>query len=44
MSVVIYMVGLVGVGMEVVDGIYAGRRRVGLTACRGMSEHFPSAR
>ena len=32
-----------GAGMEVVDGMYAGRRLGELVACREMPEHFSSA-
>ena len=38
MCVVVAMVGLVGAGREVVDGMHEG-----LVAWRGMPEHFPSA-
>ena len=37
------MVGWIGSGMEVVDGINAGQPGV-LAACREMPENFPSTR
>ena len=38
------VVGGVGAGMEVVDGMHAGQSQGGLVTCPEMPEHFPIAR
>ena len=37
------MVGWVGIGKEVVDGMHVGQSQEGLVACLEIQEYFPSA-